>query len=139
MSTVSARRFWSVTMLVAALVATAGFAGADDKACTAWGKELFVNHCAPCHGMGGGGNGPAANALKTAPADLTLIAKTHEGHFPREWVEGFIEGTKALRSHGKREMPVWGPIFASQSVFGEAGAKAAIEALADYIETLQKK
>jgi mono/diheme cytochrome c family protein len=34
-------------------------------------KVLYVGNCAPCHGKGGKGNGPAAAALKVKPADHT--------------------------------------------------------------------
>ena len=30
------------------------------------GKQMYVNYCAPCHGVDGKGNGPVAAALKTA-------------------------------------------------------------------------
>src|SRR3974377_2575154 len=46
------------------------------------GKELYLDHCAVCHGVDGKGNGPAAPALKTAPPDLTLLAKNNGGKFP---------------------------------------------------------
>jgi mono/diheme cytochrome c family protein len=139
MTTISGWKLWSISLLVGALVAAASYVDAADKGSVAWGKELFRNYCAPCHGEQGVGNGPAANSLKTAPSDLTLISKTHEGHFPREWVEGFIDGSAAtMGSHGKREMPIWGQVFAQNSVLGPAGAQAAINALTDYIETIQK-
>jgi mono/diheme cytochrome c family protein len=131
-------KLFSVSLLAAALAYGARDVAAQDKACVAWGKQLFLNNCASCHGEGGGGNGPAANALKTAPTDLTLISKTHEGKFPREWVSGFIEGSATLGSHGKREMPIWGQIFTKNSSLGTAGAQAAIGALTDYIATIQK-
>jgi len=34
------------------------------------GKALFVANCAPCHGTGGAGDGPAAVALNPKPADF---------------------------------------------------------------------
>ncbi len=34
------------------------------------GKDLFVGSCAPCHGMSGAGDGPAAAALNPKPADF---------------------------------------------------------------------
>jgi mono/diheme cytochrome c family protein len=136
----SERRGWILwtSLLFAGAVLCRSAAAADDNACVAWGKELFLNHCAACHGEGGGGNGPLASSLKTAPSDLTLITKTHDNRYPREWVEGFIEGGKTIGSHGKREMPVWGKVFESTSPLGKAGAKAAISALTDYIATIQK-
>src|SRR4051795_8573394 len=46
------------------------------------GPEMFKTYCATCHGVLGKGNGPAAAALKTAPADLTQIARKHGGKYP---------------------------------------------------------
>ena len=140
MTTMSVWKLWSISLLTGALVTAAGHVNAADKVSVAWGKELFQTNCAPCHGDAGSGNGPVANSLKTQPSDVTLISKTHEGHFPRDWVEGFIDGsaTMKLGSHGKRDMPVWGRVFAQNGNLGPAGAKAAISALADYIETIQK-
>ena len=34
------------------------------------GKSLYLGHCAGCHGMDGGGNGPAANGMTPAPTDF---------------------------------------------------------------------
>src|SRR3984957_18693829 len=36
------------------------------------GKEMYTAYCAVCHGTDAKGAGPAASALKTAPANLTL-------------------------------------------------------------------
>src|SRR3984893_15783693 len=37
------------------------------------GNEMFNSYCAVCHGKDGKGNGPAASAMKTSPADLTAL------------------------------------------------------------------
>ncbi len=34
------------------------------------GQELYLAHCADCHGIQGKGNGPAAQKLDPPPADL---------------------------------------------------------------------
>lgn len=39
------------------------------------GPEMYKAYCAVCHGMTGKGNGPAAEALKVPPSDLTTLAK----------------------------------------------------------------
>lgn len=36
----------------------------------ATGKALYITNCAPCHGVGGHGDGPVAHLLKTPPKDL---------------------------------------------------------------------
>ena len=50
------------------------------------GKETFLRYCASCHGENGTGNGPAADALKPPPSDLTTLSKRHEGKFPAGYV-----------------------------------------------------
>ena len=39
------------------------------------GPEMYTSYCAVCHGLDGKGNGPAAEALKVPPPDLTALAK----------------------------------------------------------------
>src|SRR4051794_40877267 len=76
------------------------------------GADLFQFYCATCHGRDAKGTGPAAAALKTAPADLTRIAARHGNQFPRAAVAAFVADAKPMTpSHGSAEMPVWGPIF----------------------------
>src|ERR1700733_487206 len=75
------------------------------------GKEMYTSYCAVCHGTDGKGGGPAAAALKTPPADLALLSKSHAGKFPAMMVSSTIRGTSDLPAHGSKEMPVWGPLF----------------------------
>ncbi len=72
------------------------------------GAALFERHCAVCHGEGGRGDGPAAPALRKAPADLTRIAARRGGTFPEAEVARIVDGRFDLPAHGSREMPVWG-------------------------------
>jgi len=102
-----------------------------------WGKELFSVYCVSCHGFSGKGEGPVAPELKTRPADLTLLSKNNDGKFPRSLVIQFITGDTAVAAHGTREMPVWGAIFRGQG--GTQTERTKIEALTDYIESLQKR
>jgi mono/diheme cytochrome c family protein len=103
----------------------------------AWGKQLFFRHCAVCHGVGGIGHGPAAPLLKTAPTDLTQIAKRNGGKFPRLEVVRYIDGERPVAAHGSSEMPIWGRVFRAQRS-GSAGASPEIYALTDYIKSIQK-
>lgn len=103
------------------------------------GPDLFRAHCAPCHGAGGKGNGPAAASLKTKPADLTVLAKNNDGKFPTERVRKFISGDDpSLSSHGSREMPVWGPIFHKIEEDQDFG-NIRLQNLIKYLETIQEK
>jgi mono/diheme cytochrome c family protein len=99
--------------------------------------EMFRNYCAPCHGADGRGGGPAAPALKTAPADLTQISRRNGGKFPVFRVANVIRGYDAVAAHGSREMPVWGSVFRA---FGdELSVKLRVDNLTSYLETLQGK
>ena len=75
------------------------------------GKAEYLSSCAPCHGTGGKGDGPAGMALKVAPADLTILAKKNNGVFPLNAVYETIDGRQSIESHGTREMPIWGYRF----------------------------
>ena len=109
----------------------------DDSPGPNRGKELFLEHCASCHGADGRGAGPAAAALKTAPADLTQIGRAHGGKFPFLWVVAFIDGERAIPPHGSREMPVWGREFRWRT--GEYGARSQIYALTYYIQSIHEQ
>lgn len=103
------------------------------------GPDLFRAHCAACHGLSAKGDGPAGAALKTKPANLTLLAKNNGGKFPVERVQKFISGDdSSVQSHGSREMPVWGPIFhqiEEDQDFGDVRMHNLIE----YLQAVQQK
>ncbi|HUI79777.1 MAG TPA: c-type cytochrome [Bryobacteraceae bacterium] len=101
------------------------------------GKTMFHEYCAVCHGDDGKGNGPAADALKKAPADLTQIARKNGGAFPEVKVQRIITGADDVAAHGNRAMPIWGNIFRSLS--GQEGETLRVNALMKYVEGLQAK
>ena len=106
------------------------------------GRKLFLQHCSACHGPEGLGNGPAAPALRTPPADLTQIAKRRGGHFPEAQIAAYIDGQKDVRAHGSREMPVWGLRFGEQFGGGEVGeefARGHLQVLVQYLKSIQEK
>jgi cytochrome c553 len=47
------------------------------------GQADYESLCAVCHGTSGKGDGPAAPALETRPADLTRLAAKNGG--PSRW------------------------------------------------------
>jgi len=103
------------------------------------GKEMFLNYCASCHGKGAKGNGPAAAAFNTPPADLTGLAKRNHGKYPAERVAAVLRGEATLVSHGTQDMPVWGRVFWRMSP-GDAGqVNLRIANLNRYLESLQVK
>lgn len=125
----------AVCMFVAALPAHS--VQKADKKNQAWvvkGQKLYKQYCASCHGVDGKGDGPAAAALKVAPADLTAIQQPGE-KFPFESVRVSIDGERAVTAHGTREMPVWGTVL--RRARGDL-AQADIESLTRYVESIQK-
>ena len=103
------------------------------------GKEMFMSYCASCHGKDAKGNGPAAGALKQAPADLTSLAKRHGGKYPADEVASVLRGQASLMAHGDQEMPVWGPVFWKMSQGHEEQVQMRIANLSKYVESLQEK
>jgi len=102
------------------------------------GEAMFKEYCAVCHGKAGKGDGPAASALKQAPADLTTLAQRHGGKFPDDYVATVLRnGTKAP-AHGDSDMPVWGPLFSTMDQ-SQAIVNLRISNLTKYIKTLQAK
>jgi len=102
------------------------------------GKEMFNSYCASCHGLDGKGNGPAAPALKTPPADLTVLAQNSGGKFPSARVQSSIKDV-TQNAHGSKGMPVWGSIFATVSENDQQTVILRIHNLTGYIESLQVK
>ena len=102
------------------------------------GQDMFLAYCATCHGKDAKGNGPAASALKVAPADLTGLTKKY-GKYPAMKVTTILAGQANLAAHGNTEMPVWGPIFSRMSQGHESEVQQRIANLNHYIESLQPK
>ena len=100
---------------------------------------MYLAYCATCHGKGGKGDGPVARALKVAPADLTTLAKRHNGKFPSVQVVNAINGRAGVPAHGSEEMPVWGPVFMAMSHQHESEARLRVANLTDYVKSLQQK
>ena len=100
------------------------------------GKALYQEYCAVCHGVDGRGHGPAAEALKAAPTDLSQLAHRNHGQFPMVEVEQVITDGGAYLAHGTKDMPVWGSAFSDRGSNPGVGA-ARVYALAKYIEQMQ--
>lgn len=104
------------------------------------GALLYARHCAACHGTGGTGDGPLAEELVTAPADLTRLSERGDGQFDEGEVMAAIDGRRAIGAHGTREMPVWGLEFEAR-LHGEPQARYTamlqVRALTDYLRSLQ--
>jgi hypothetical protein len=103
-------------------------------------------YCSGCHGQTGEGGGDLAFASGKIPADLTTLSSRNGGVFPRDRVLQVIDGRADVKEHGARDMPVWGEWFKFEAGEGLGGlegnegvVRQRVEAMADYIETLQKK
>ncbi len=103
------------------------------------GQEMYKTYCAVCHGVDGKGNGPAAEALKVPPPDLTTLAEKNGGKYPAMKVSAIIRGDQMMPSHGSKEMPVWGDLFWSMSGGHASEVQQRVTNLNHYIESLQKK
>jgi mono/diheme cytochrome c family protein len=101
------------------------------------GKAMFVNYCAPCHGVDGKGNGPVAPALRQQPVDLTVLSRANGGKFPAMHIEAVLQGGSTIPSHGTREMPVWGPIFATMDPGPFQEKTIRINHLTAYLRSMQ--
>lgn len=91
----------------AAVLAFAGALAAQDAQI---GQDLYLKHCATCHGVTADGQGPMAPALVVQPKDLTALAAENDGVFPLLRVVRRIDGREPLVSHGSA-MPVYGEFF----------------------------
>lgn len=88
-----------LTILLVALTAMP-VAAADIAAA----KKEFVRFCSKCHGTGGKGDGPQADALSTKPRDLTDCARM-KGIPDDVAFTAIKEGGEA--AHLSKDMPAW--------------------------------
>jgi mono/diheme cytochrome c family protein len=140
---------WTVALAAAAVGAMAAAAEPPDAGrdearfrnlMLSLGEREFALHCAVCHGDGGVGNGPAASALRTAPADLTRIAARRGGKFPDGEIAQKIDGRMEVTAHGTREMPIWGVHLATpiaEDASGDEVARGRIDLLVEYLRSIQ--
>ena len=116
----------------------------ETKDAIAMGKKEYVRTCSLCHGMDGKGRGVYAFELKTAPSNLTLIEKKNYGVFPYEKLYQIIDGRKEVKSHGVRDMPIWGDRYNSEIWLEtspqnyETFIRGRIFELLLYLETIQQ-
>ena len=102
------------------------------------GQEMYTAYCAVCHGKEGNGNGPAAEALRVPPPDLTILARKNHNSYPYGRVRSAIVGDACLPSHGSKEMPVWGELFWGMSQGHSSEVQLRVNNLNKYIESMQR-
>jgi mono/diheme cytochrome c family protein len=117
------------------LLAAATMAAADD---IDEGRQIYLQHCASCHGLTAEGNGPLAPVLTTPPTNLRLLSERFGNPLPEDQIARFIDGRADVRAHGPRDMPVWGERFYAED--GSRGmVKERIAKLVAYLQSIQSR
>jgi mono/diheme cytochrome c family protein len=113
----------------------------SDSARAARGELLYRIYCRNCHGDKGKSRGPMSKLLSVRPANLTILSRQNDGSFPADEVREAIDGREEVRSHGMREMPVWGLSFQEQERDSdqEREVRGQIDDLVAYLRSIQKK
>lgn len=102
------------------------------------GAELYMNHCAACHGADGEGSGPVAATMRVTVPNLRTLAMRNDGTFPQDAVAAYIDGRTPKAAHGDRQMPVWGDVFRGpEQGTAERTVRRRIAALVEFVKTLQ--
>ena len=101
------------------------------------GKQMYVSYCAPCHGVDGRGQGPAAPAMKVRPTDLTALAKGNHGKYPDTHVLAVVKFGTEVNAHGSMDMPVWGPILGRMNKVNPQEKDLRMANLSRYLESIQ--
>jgi len=122
-------------LLAIFLLGAAMQADRPDPAAAADGRQSFRTYCASCHGKEAKGDGPLAEHLSVAPADLTRISERNGGEFPFETVRKVIDGREKVAGHGSKEMPVWGDAFKTTDT--EEQAQERINQLTHFLWSIQ--
>src|SRR4030095_13574761 len=141
----------AVLLLVAGtLEGFIGFASAQQMEVIVGGELEYQRNCAVCHGTEGRGDGIMRRYLTLPPANLRQLAKNNGGKFPfwevyrKPFWEVYrkIDGQTEVRTHGTREMPIWGDRFRAEA--GSDGKSAVTQAagrilsLTFYLEHIQE-
>ncbi len=111
-----------------------------------FGKALFDQNCAACHGPEGAGDGPVAVYIEPKPSDLGQLAAANDGVYPFGRVWDSIASGSMSAAHGTSMMPIWGDLFMAEAlpkeihpgVSAEDLVEARMIALTYYIQSLQK-
>jgi mono/diheme cytochrome c family protein len=102
------------------------------------GRDLFMNHCAACHGADGEGGGPVATVMQVTPPNLRALSQRNSGTFPGATITAYVDGRELKAAHGDRQMPIWGDVFRGpEQGTAERTVRERIKALVDFIEELQ--
>ena len=125
----------AIFLLVGMLLITAANAAEADS--VAKGRALYLQYCASCHGLSGEGNGPMARVLTTPPANLRRLSERYGNPLPENQIARFIDGRTDVKTHGPRDMPVWGKRFYAETQGNERLVKRLIAQLVAYLQSIQ--
>ena len=106
------------------------------------GGELFLGHCAACHGTAAEGDGPMTAVLDVAPPDLTALSAAEGDAFPMERVVRSIDGRTMILSHGGA-MPLFGILLGGEPAVIDAAdgtpiiTKVAVVDIAAWLASIQ--
>ncbi|MBI3756798.1 MAG: c-type cytochrome [Deltaproteobacteria bacterium] len=115
---------------------------AQEQEVAAAGRKVYEQNCAACHGREGKGDGGASAMFTVKPADLTQISKKNNGEYPFWKVYRTIDGREDIKSHGTRDMPIWGSDFRYEvgtNVLAESQVRGRILELVYYLQSIQAK
>ena len=102
-------------------------------------EQAYLDFCASCHGPEGRGDGPLASELRKEPTNLRLLKANNDGVFPTRKVQSMVDGRAMPRSHGTRDMPVWGRQWKQQGLAdSEADLKARVVEITSYLYSIQE-
>jgi mono/diheme cytochrome c family protein len=128
--------WWGIAAILILAPLTETFASDVDS-----GKQMYLQHCASCHGSTGKGDGAVSHDLKVKVPDLTQLRRNNKGTYPTDRVLSSIDGSRLVRAHGDRTMPVWGEIFRKEhekQKYTELTSLLKAKLIAEYVGTLQK-
>ena len=127
---------WTILAIVFTAPLAKSFAADVDG-----GKDMYLKYCASCHGITGKGDGPVSRDLKVKMPDLTVLKRSNQGMYPTDRVLSSIDGSRSVRAHGDRNMPVWGEVFRKEhekEKYTELTALLKAKLIAEYVGTLQR-
>lgn len=105
------------------------------------GEKMYSSYCAVCHGASGTGNGPAAQAMKVPPANLTTLSQRNKGEFPAKHVVSVLKFGVENPAHGTAVMPIWGDLMLTLHPSSQDAATLVnqrIFSLTEYLKKIQK-
>ena len=108
-------RIFSVFNLISLFILTTSSAIATENVTReeviSFGESTYYRFCSVCHGENATGDGPFSENIKISPPDLTKLSAENNNIFPWADLYDVINGKNPIRSHGGKEMPIWGEMF----------------------------